>query len=405
LTLEQWFILKEKKNNQRKKIKLFRSPFLTLKHFLVVTFFTVRDYSRYLLTHPIILFLVLPILIFWGIGANIEGPHIPYFKDGQAWLEFVVWWLGLGILSSVGLGTGMHTGLLFLFPHILKVCLAAAACKTLDFETRSDIWFIANANAFTCPETIPIEDSVTFWGIFLKVVLPCFVWGAGTAIGEIPPYAVSRAASLAGRANEEFEDIKESKSQWDLLNRMKMWMIDFLERHGFWGVLLMAAWPNMAFDLCGICCGHFLMPFWVFFGATFIGKALIKVNMQACFFIMLFSNEYLSKFVAFIDALFPEGWDPCIRFAGKECHLLLESILNDAKQNFHKQVAGEQQVGDEQNMFKKVWGLIMIVFIGYFIISCVEQFAQQRAAELDNAELDRLAKESGLNVEENKKKQ
>lgn len=48
-------------------------------------------------------------------------------------------------------------------------------------------------------------------------------------------------------------------------------------RHGFYGILLLAAWPNAAFDLCGICCGHFLMPFWSFFGATFIGKALFKV--------------------------------------------------------------------------------------------------------------------------------
>ena len=42
--------------------------------------------------------------------------------------EFVVWWVGLGVLSSIGLGTGMHSGLLFLFPHILKVCRSAEAC-------------------------------------------------------------------------------------------------------------------------------------------------------------------------------------------------------------------------------------------------------------------------------------
>ena len=52
-------------------------------------------------------------------------------------------------------------------------------------------------------------------------------------------------------------------------------------RHGFWGIFLLAAWPNALFDLCGICCGHFLMPFWQFFGATFCGKALIKVPL--CF--------------------------------------------------------------------------------------------------------------------------
>ena len=52
-------------------------------------------------------------------------------------------------------------------------------------------------------------------------------------------------------------------------------------RHGFWGIFLLAAWPNALFDLCGICCGHFLMPFWQFFGATLMGKALVKVGFQS----------------------------------------------------------------------------------------------------------------------------
>ena len=39
----------------------------------------------------------------------------------ELWFWWAVWWVGLGILSSIGLGTGMHSGLLFLFPHMLKV--------------------------------------------------------------------------------------------------------------------------------------------------------------------------------------------------------------------------------------------------------------------------------------------
>ncbi len=38
--------------------------------------------------------------------------------------------------------------------------------------------------------------------------------------------------------------------------------------------------PNPLFDLAGITCGHFLVPFWTFFGATVIGKALIKAHIQ-----------------------------------------------------------------------------------------------------------------------------
>ena len=70
-------------------------------------------------------------------------------------LSVVVWWLGLGVLSSVGLGTGMHTGLLFLFPHILKVSLAAAECGSLAFDSSRDVWFAADA--IHCPDDAPGE--------------------------------------------------------------------------------------------------------------------------------------------------------------------------------------------------------------------------------------------------------
>lgn len=35
----------------------------------------------------------------------------------------------------------------------------------------------------------------------MKVFWPCFLWGTGTAIGEIPPYAITRAAKLAGQVH------------------------------------------------------------------------------------------------------------------------------------------------------------------------------------------------------------
>ncbi|TEB19749.1 hypothetical protein C9890_0169 [Perkinsus sp. BL_2016] len=72
---------------------------------------------------------------------------------------------------------------------------------------------------------------------------------------------------------------------------MQRWMVTFLERHGFWGVFLMAAWPNAMFDLCGLCCGHFLMPFWTFFGAVVLGKAVVKASGQLLFFTALFSEK------------------------------------------------------------------------------------------------------------------
>ena len=50
-------------------------------------------------------------------SGNEDG-RIQYLED---LVQYAVWWIGLGVLSSIGLGTGVHSGLLFLFPHILKV--------------------------------------------------------------------------------------------------------------------------------------------------------------------------------------------------------------------------------------------------------------------------------------------
>lgn len=40
--------------------------------------------------------------------------------------------------------------------------------------------------------------------------------------------------------------------------------------------------PNPLFDLAGIMCGQFGIPFWKFFLATVIGKAIIKTHLQVC---------------------------------------------------------------------------------------------------------------------------
>ena len=86
---------------------------------------------------------------------------------------------------------------------------------------------------------------------------------------------------------EEMPEELNSTSQYNVINQGKTWMIWFLRTHGFYGVLIMASYPNIAFDLCGICCGHFLMPFWTFFGATFLGKAVIRNGYQSIIYVML----------------------------------------------------------------------------------------------------------------------
>lgn len=75
-------------------------------------------------------------------------------------------------------------------------------------------------------------------GYLLWQVLPAaLLWGTGTAIGEIPPYAFSYHAAKAGIRNEEWDSmfkvkpVSEGQGFFEaLLNRMKNWMLDFIQR-------------------------------------------------------------------------------------------------------------------------------------------------------------------------------
>ena len=42
--------------------------------------------------------------------------------------------------------------------------------------------------------------------VFLAVILEASLWGLGTAIGELPPYFVAKAAAISGKNDKEFEE-------------------------------------------------------------------------------------------------------------------------------------------------------------------------------------------------------
>lgn len=49
-------------------------------------------------------------------------------KTVKSILFFIAYWIILGVASSIGLGTGLHTFVLYLGPHIAKLALAATNC-------------------------------------------------------------------------------------------------------------------------------------------------------------------------------------------------------------------------------------------------------------------------------------
>ena len=85
----------------------------------------------------------------------------------------------------------------------------------------------------------------------------------------------------------------------------------FVRDRGFWGVFVLAAWPNALFDLCGVCCGRFRMRFASFLGATMLGKAAVKAPAQAALVLALGRRASRERLGALAEraavALLPEG--------------------------------------------------------------------------------------------------
>lgn len=281
------------RRKKRETLSLFTRPIATSKKFgqaiAAASVYVVQN----LATHYLVKFVLVPVLAVWIILDWNPGYHTETLHNIEFWVQYVVWWVGLGILSSIGLGSGLQSGLLFLLPHIVQTCLTAQTCKSLDFDSVSDIWFRTPSTLFKCPENSNVTETVTLMGMWKKIILVCFLQATGTAIGEIPPYWITRGARLAAieagtdEADEMPEELGESSGSSQWINQAKQWMVWFLREYGFFGVLVMASYPNIAFDLCGICCGHFLMPFWSFFIATFLGKAVIRNSYQSFFYVMM----------------------------------------------------------------------------------------------------------------------
>ncbi|XP_047235413.1 vacuole membrane protein 1-like isoform X2 [Girardinichthys multiradiatus] len=205
------------------------------------------------------------------------------------------YWVGLGILSSVGLGTGLHTFLLY-----LEAPTSGSGAEQVDVGGVGADGLVGHAS---------LQGSISLWTIISKVRLEACMWGAGTAIGELPPYFMARAARLSGAEPDDedyqkFEEIlDQTESAQDFASRAKVAVQKLIQKVGFFGILACASIPNPLFDLAGFTCLHFLVPFWTFFGATLIGKAVIKMHIQKLFVIITFSKHIVEQMVSLIGAV------------------------------------------------------------------------------------------------------
>ncbi|KAG1656177.1 hypothetical protein FOA52_008716 [Chlamydomonas sp. UWO 241] len=183
---------------ERRTLTLWHRPGTTLYFFSVCLVRMIGQCLAWSLSHPVMLFVIAPAAVAFG-SAKWAGKAPEQLQSVEVWARYVIWWVGLGVLSSIGLGTGMQSGILFLFPHILKVCLAAEACGHTNFRLHGDVWY--SQEPFHCGDTP--RGVPTFGDMFQKVALTSMLWGVGTAIGEVPPYLLSYQTAAAGKAHSE----------------------------------------------------------------------------------------------------------------------------------------------------------------------------------------------------------
>ncbi|CAH8490317.1 unnamed protein product [Heterobilharzia americana] len=345
-----------KQKMERDQLLFWKSPMLTLYYFFMeclfkfalLRFTVVRNKNKCIVAAFFVLILT--------VLDYSEGPHSELFNRIKSTSLWWSWWIWLGFLSSCGFGTGLHTFVLYLGPFIAEVTMSAYECGTLKFPRPP------YPDRIICPDNPNLLEKITFWKIMRKVQIESIMWGFGTALGELPPYFMAQGARLSGECDEELSKLEEvTSSNPNALNgssqpvtfqkRAELFLHHLIIRAGFIGILLCASIPNPLFDLAGVTCGHFLVPF-----------ALIKVHLQQLTVIALSSEHHVETLVELMGH---------IPVYGKSLQAPFLEYLQQQKANLHNKESGGQQSWLQTVLFILISALILS-----FLVSIIHAFAR-----------------------------
>lgn len=392
--------LRAKQQKERQRLSLLGSPLSTMRYFVLSLAEQLVQAPRYLLRSRIVIaFLLTPLLVLLA-AVSVDGPDHLYLHTLWAYGRFFTWWLLLGIMSSIGLGSGLHTFVLYLGPHIARFTLKATACGRVDFKEalydtaqwhQEPSWTKKDCMKFGPPvfQHIPSEHggyySVPLLHLMAAVQLESFLWGLGTAIGELPPYFVSRAARLSGEKVKELEELEqESPAESNpIFQQLKVWMFSRAQSFGFFTILAFASVPNPLFDLAGITCGHFLVPFWKFFLATAIGKSICKTSLQTVFIVTVFNARSVEILELLLSQLL--GKVPVL----KDQLPAILSAIDDVRNRFS---GGEYKASALQFTLSSIWSAFVLLMLLIFFASVVSSMARGYLLEQQQAEMEALQK-------------
>ncbi|CAN8306199.1 unnamed protein product [Cochlearia groenlandica] len=388
--------LRERHQQDLEKLTLTSQPFKTLRLFVVAVFLYVRKSISYLLANGGWLLLLSSLFVaLSALLVTIDGPHVKHLEELSEYIRFGLWWIFLGVASSIGLGSGLHTFVLYLGPHIALFTIKAMTCGRIDLKSaiydtiqlkRNPLWLDKPCNEFGPPI---FSSGVPLSSILPQVQIEAILWGLGTALGELPPYFISRAASLSGGKMEELETSSDDDNGFiaKRVNRIKGWLLSHSQYLNFFTILILASVPNPLFDLAGIMCGQFEKPFWEFFLATLIGKAIIKTHIQTVFIICVCNNQlldWLENELIYILSFVP-GFASVLPGITAKLRLMKEKYLVASPP-----VTSDINVKKWDLSFATVWnGVVWLMLLNFFcqIVTATAQryLKKQQEQELEDA--------------------
>ncbi|KAK4855116.1 hypothetical protein QYF36_004127 [Acer negundo] len=396
--------LHKKHQQELENLSLTTQPLKTLKFFAFAVVQYLKRSTLYLLAKGGWLMLLSTVVGTLGVLLmTIDGPHEKHLEELSAYFRFGLWWIALGVASSIGLGSGLHTFVLYLGPHIAFFTIKAMQCGRVDLKSapydtiqlkRGPSWLHKECDEFGPPLFLTEDGSrVPLSSILPQVQFEAILWGIGTALGELPPYFISRAASLSGSKVDTMEELDESSTENGViatnLNQIKRWLLTHSQHLNFFTILVLASVPNPLFDLAGIMCGQFGIPFWKFFLATVVGKAIIKTHIQTVFIICVCNNQlldWIENELIWILSHVP-GFAPILPNLIAKLHVMRARYL---KPQSHSNI----KVNKWDFSFASIWNFVVWLMLMNFFIKIVNATAQRYLKKQQEKEITAFTKKS-----------
>lgn len=192
------------------------------------------------------------LVCFINVSATINyEPMLNIYKT----LLFYTYWFILGILSTIGIGFGLQTGVLFVVPYIIDNY--SEECNTNCNYTK-------------------------LWEVYNNCLPSVIVWAIGSAVGELPPYFLAKNSQI---------DLSVIANNNRIINKLFQLLKNKLKQNSFITITIFACWPSVTFDMCGLLCGYYNLSLKQFLIPTIIGKAFIKTPILLFIIIYLYHNN------------------------------------------------------------------------------------------------------------------